>query len=565
LAAAEDIIGKAAAEYRSGNLAEAERLYGAVLQGDATNFDALHMLGIIALQTKRPVEAERLIAGACEARPQSSLAWANRGNALQELGRFADAVACYDRAIGLDREFAGAFSNRGNALRAMGRLEEALTSFERAVALNPSYARAWSNRGLVLLDSNRPAEALASFERALAGDANFADAHSNAGMALYMLGRPGEALARIDHALRLRPAYPEALSNRGSCLKELERFPEALASFAEALRLKPDYHDARYNRGLTLLLLGSFAEGWRDYEWRATGSHRCVGYPPLPAPIWSGQALAGKRIIVLSEQGLGDTIQFARYLPLLRTIARDLFFYTRPSMVQLFGSLGGLGVGSDIPKDTAFDLAIPLLSLPNAFATTGATIPHDSPYLAAEPERVQRWRARIGTGGFRIGVCWQGNAASPADRGRSFPARLMEPLAAIPGVRLISLQQQDGLEQLATLPQGIPIETLEDAEGDGHAFMDTAAIMQSLDLVVTCDTAIAHLAGALGRPVWVALKQVAHWVWLRDRRETPWYPTMRLFRQAQPGAWEDLLQELASELRRLVAEQSADEQDAPSL
>jgi len=554
LAALEHTIRTAIAEHKSGNLAEAERLYVTALALDSHNFTALHMLGVIALQTGRPGEADGLIARARAIDPASSLACVNHGNALQQLKRHSEAVSCYDRAIELDPDLPEAFSNRGNALRAMGRVEEALHSFQRSVVLRPHYARGWSNRGLALMDLRRPDEALESFERAIACDPQLAEAHSNRGMALYTLRRFAEALTSFDRALALHPEYPEALSNRGSCLKELERFPEALASFTDALRLDPDHFDARYNRGLTLLLLGALPEGWRDYEWRPSGPHRHVGYPALPAPIWSGESLAGKRVLVLSEQGMGDTIQFARYLPPLRSIAREVFFYAyaRSSMLRLLRSLPGISMGSEMPKDSMFDLAIPLLSLPLAFGTTLGTIPRAAPYLAPESDRVERWRARIGPHGFRVGVCWQGNANSPADSGRSFRAHQMLPFASIPGVRLISLQQEHGLDQLRSLPPGLKIETLDDAEQDGHAFADTAAIMQSLDLVVTSDTAIAHLAGATGRPVWIALKRVHHWVWLLDRPETPWYPTMRLFCQSTDGAWEELMQRMANELCQLV-------------
>jgi tetratricopeptide (TPR) repeat protein len=556
LAETDDTMGRALAEHRSGNLGAAASLYGALLQREPENAKALHMLGVIALQTGNPAEADRLIARARAIDPSSPFACANHGNALQELGRHAEAIQCYDSAIALDANFAEAFSNRGNALRAIGRPAEALESFDRAIALKPTHARSWSNRGLMLLDVGRVEEAVANVQRALALDPHLAEAHSNLGLALYLSGRYEEALRHFDQALALKPDYPEALSNRGCCLKALERFSEAIDDFTRSLRMKPGYADARYNRGMTHLLLGSFPEGWRDYEYRPSGPHMLLGMPHLPAPVWSGEGLAGNRIIVLAEQGLGDTIQFARYLPLLRPIARDVFFYTRPLLLRLFRTFEGIGIGSEIPGDREFDIAIPLLSLPLAFATTEESIPAVIPYLAPEPDRVAHWRARIGEGGFRIGVCWQGNPASPADRGRSFPARLLLALAKQPGVRLISLQQQNGLEQLADLPSGMTIETLEEAERDGHAFVDTAAIMQSLDLVVTSDTAIAHLAGALGRPVWVALKRVHHWVWLLDREQTRWYPTMRLYRQARHGAWEELLARMAQDLDTLRARRS---------
>jgi tetratricopeptide (TPR) repeat protein len=447
------------------------------------------------------------------------------------------ALAGYQEAIRLNPQLPPAHNNRGNALRELGRNQEALESYDIAIALKPDYAEAFNNRGRVLRDLHGPEAALASYDRAIALAPDYAGARSNRGNMLLMLGRPDAALADHDVAIALQPDNFRAHNNRGNALLDVKQLDSALQSYGRAIALRPDYAEAHWNRGIALLLQGRWEEGWPEYAHR----HRTGFAAPqdiYPADrLWTGeQDLAGKNLLIHCEQGLGDAIQFCRYA----LVARDKG--ARVSLLPhkgLAGLLRGLGSGIAIVDDYAagFDYHVPLLDMPQACGTTVGTVPWSGAYLHAEPERVARWRAHIGPHGLKIGICWQGNPNSPSDIGRSFPVRLFETVSRLDGVRLIALQKGAGLEQLDHLPDGMAVERLPSFDEGSDAFLDTAAVMANLDLIVTSDTAMAHLAGGLGRPVLVALKYVPDWRWLLGRDDSPWYPNARLIRQPRHGDW----------------------------
>jgi len=487
-------------------------------------------------------------------RPDFAEAHSNRGATLREMERLDEALAAYDRAIALAPGLAVAHSNRGIVLRQLDRLDESLASHDRAVALAPGNAEAHNNRGATLQELQRFDEALASCDRALALAPDLAAAYVNRGIILPQLDRLGESLADHDKALALAPHNTDAHSNRGAVLLEMRRFDDALASYDRALALRADSREAQSNKAQLLLLKGDLEGGWPLYEVRRLKpDFPAIGDPATP--FWQGAGdLAGKSILVHWEQGFGDTIQFCRYLaPLRRRAARVVFAPQR----ALTGLMRGLGPDIEVVDPTAplprCDVRIPLLSLPRAFGTTLPTIPSEVPYLRAEDDRVGRWRQRLaGPPGLRIGIAWQGNRG-PVDRGRSYPLAELAGLSHVPGVRLVSLQKGDGLDQLANLPDGMRVETPGDGFDAGRdAFVDSAAIMTLCDVVVTSDTAIAHLAGALGVRTWVALKAVPDWRWLLDRTDSPWYPTMQLFRQTSPGDWRSVFAGIEAELRTLA-------------
>ena len=428
--------------------------------------------------------------------------------------------------------------NLGMASRREGRLDEALASFDAAIALDPDYAEAYNARGGVLHTLKRFDEALASFDRAIAVKRDYASAFNNRGITLKALGRPEDALTSYDTAIALNPSQAETHNNRGNLLTELNRLDDALASYDKAILLKPDFADAFKNRGQLKLMTGRFDEGWRDYEWRFDAQGFPDKKPAFEAPAWNGEDLSGRHIVVFGEQGMGDTIQFARYLSLLARKNADVTFVTDSKLVRVLHSLPEkIRIVEKISRSTRFDFQCALMSLPLRFRTDLSSIPNAVPYLESDGELVAHWRQRIGSHGLKIGIAWQGSPFNKLDAGRSISLRQFVPLARIPGVRLISLQKHFGTDQLAQLPGDITIETLTSLDDGADAFIDTAAIMANLDLVVTCDTSIAHLAGALGRPVWVALKYVPDWRWMLDREDSPWYPTMRLFRQKAEGDW----------------------------
>ena len=373
-----------------------------------------------------------------------------------------------------------------------------------------------------------------------------ADTLSNRGVVLAGLGRHAQALESYDRALAIKP-IATSFSNRGNSLVALKRFDEALASFDQALVLDPAHPGAHWNKGLCLLLLGRFAQAWPLHEWRKKLAHH-ASLHPYEDRLWHGtEDISGKTLLVYSEQGLGDIMQFCRYLPLVAAKDAKVVFSVRDPLVRLMQSFSRHGV-TVAPRSAAidFDYAIALMSLPLALGIPGP-LAASAPYLYAEPGRVALWREKIGSEGFRIGISWQG---SGVDQGTAIPLRCFETLAQIPNVRLISLQKNEGTDQLCDLPAGMTVETLgTDFDAGEDAFLDTAAVMENLDLVITIDTSIAHLAGALGRPAWVALKYLPDWRWLLDRAESDWYPTLRLFRQPADGDWSGLVAQMQARLQ----------------
>ena len=482
-------------------------------------------------------------------KPDLAEAHSNRGNALKELGRFEEALAAYDTALRIRPDYAQARSNRGVTLKALGHFEEALAAYDAALRIKPDDAQAHYNRGNALEELGRFEEALASYDAALRIKPDYAEAQSNRGNALQDLGRFEEALAAYEAALRIDPDYAEAQSNRGFALQALGRLEEALAAYDTALRIDPDLAEAHANRCLALLLAGNFAEGWRGYEWRWLKKelpHDMRRHETFPR--WQGEPADGRTLLAWSEQGLGDTIQFARYLPLLRQRGWRVIFEVPSLLARLLDGLADVTVVAQGDPLPPFDLQCPLLSLPLGFGTTLETIPAAVPYVTAEPERRAFWRQRLPKDGFRIGIVWQGSPIHSNDRHRSIPLKQFAPLSAIPGVRLVGLQKNHGLDQLAGLPEGMTVQTLG-AEYDEGGFPDTAALIMELDLIVSADTSVAHLAGALGRPVWVALPMAPDWRWLLNRADSPWYPSMRLFRQPERDDWDSVFHEIARAAR----------------
>lgn len=483
--------------------------------------------------------------------PETADVHNDRGVALERLGRFAEALASYERAVELDPGDAVPCFNRGNALLALGRVDEALEHYDKAILLAPNHVNAHINRGSALLRLHRYDEALAAYTRAAAVKPDCADAFYNQGVALMDLGRQDEAIDRFDQAIALQPRHADAFTNRGNAFKTLGRLEEALASYTQAIALVDDNILARFNKAEVAMSLGDFAEGWPLYESRWAIDDVGLLQRTFSQPLWQGnEPIAGRVVLLHAEQGLGDTLQYCRYAPLLVARGAKVVLEVPRPLVRLLGDLaeGVTIVARGDPLPT-FDLHCPLMSVPGRVGTTIQTIPAHVPYLAAEPARVACWRARLPAEGLRIGINWQGNPGGSIDRGRSAPLAEFAPLGRIPGVRLISLQTHHGLDQLAHLLPGMTVETLgDDFDSGPDAFLDAAAVIMSLDLVISTDTAIVHLAGALGRPVWVALKAVPHWTWMIDREDSPWYPSARLFRQASDGDWRGVFERMAREL-----------------
>jgi len=438
-----------------------------------------------------------------------------------------------------------------------GRLLQAQAAYRQILSVDPAHVDAHLALGAALQALGQPAEAEASFREALRLRPNYPEAHNNLGIALRDLGRAAEAETSFRESLRLQPNVPVAHNSLGVALKDLGRPAEAEASFREALRLQPNYAEAHNNIAHALLLAGRFEEGWQEYEWRWKTISVSSDVRDFSAPLWRGEAIGDRTILLHAEQGLGDTLQFCRYAPLMVCGGR-IILEVQPSLVRLLSRLPGVmqtvARGDRLPP---FDLHCPLLSLPLAFSTTLDTIPATTPYLSADPALAAKWQERlVGLGGLRIGLVWAGeqgvNFAAKAadDRRRSIALKALAPLGKVAGVSFVSLQKGGPAAEAADPPHGM---MLHDSTADLHDFEDTAALIVNLDLVVSVDTSVAHLAGALGKPVWLLNRFDTDWRWLLNRDDSPWYPTLRQFRQPSPGDWNSAVCAARDGLQRLLA------------
>jgi tetratricopeptide (TPR) repeat protein len=512
---------------------------------------ALTNRGAVLFDLKRYGEALTSYDRALAIRPDHVEALYNRAGTLHALGRYEEALANYDKAISFRPQFAEAYANRGNSLNELNRFDEALNSFDRALMLRPNLVEALCNRGNALNRLKRFEDALTSYDRALALHPGHAASHYNRGSTLHELGRHEKALASYDRALALQPNYPEALSNRGASLYELRRHGEALESYDRAIALQPDYPEAHWNAASLSLLIGDFARGWTEYEWRWKYETLASAKRNFAQPLWGGEEMTGKTILLHSEQGLGDTIQFCRYAPLVAArggrVILEVDKRLHPLMLSLVGVDQVVSAGESLPD---FDVHCPLLSLPRVFGTRLTTIPSAGPYLHAPPGKSAAWSARLGKrNGHRIGLTWSGNSAHHRDQIRSINLSALLVLLDTEAT-FISLQKDVRPTDAAVLGDHNDIVQFADALAD---FSDTAALISNLDLVISVDTSIAHLAGALGRPVWVLLPYLPDWRWLLDRDTSPWYPTARLFRQDDTRQWGGVLARVYDSLCEFIA------------
>jgi Flp pilus assembly protein TadD len=468
-------------------------------------------------------------------------------------GRLEAAEDLYRRILAMEPRHIGARHMLGVVRAQQGRALEAHDLLEPVVAATPHDAQARVNFANVLNALGRPAEALAQFDQAVALAPGHVQAQYNRGKTLHMLERFDEALACYDRAVALAPDFAAAWNDRGVILQGMKRLDDARLSFHRALAAAPDMPEAHVNLGLFHLLLQDFAAAWPLYEWRKRMPEP-IEARSYAQPLWTGaQDIRGKTLFAYVEQGLGDGIQFHRYLDLvLRRGPRRVILSVPDRMIALLKTapfdVELIGWGQ-VPA--AFDLHIPLASIALATGMGVADIPAWPHYLSAEPARVARWKETLGDHGFRIAIGWQGNEAIMGSEGKSFPVAALAGIACIPGVRLIALQKNGGAEQLDHLPAGMTVERYSFDEGP-DAFLDSAAIMDNCDLVIACDTSLAHLAGALGVPCWMALKYVPDWRWFLDRADSPWYPSVRLFRQQAAGDWDSLFSSLEQALVPLV-------------
>jgi len=526
---------------------------------DPNNVESYVRLGWALQAQGKNEEAVQALQAAVLRDPQHTQAQNNLGCLLRDLDRLEEAERCFQIVLASQPDSPEVHNNLGSVHHSRKQYALASQCFAKAIALQPDCLPAHTNLGLVALDQKEFDAALAHFHRALELKPESADVLSSIGTTLQMQGKMVEAIEYHRRAIALEPNEHRSHFRLGASLHCERRYADALASYDEAIRLRPDYADAYNNRAFVHLALGDFRRGWEDYEWRL----RCKGYKnrDFTQPRWDGTPLAGRTLLIHAEQGLGDTLHFIRYAKLIeRTAGGRVFVEVQEPLVPLLKASGFTGVipaGAPLPK---FDVHAPLMSLSHTLGITLDTVPTGVPYLAADPRLLKQWRGPVrNLPGFKVGITWQGNRSYSFDHFRSIPLAQFAPLAEVEGVQLISLQKNQGCEQLAEVANQFTPRDLGSTLDNNNigAFMETAAVMCNLDLVITSDTATAHLAGGLGVPVWVLLSAAPEWRWLIDRADSPWYPSMRLFRQSELGDWEGVFANVKTELARLVQRRAA--------
>lgn len=516
-----DTLEIALQHHQAGRLEQAERLYEMVLKNEPDHPAALHSLGIIAYHN----------------------------------GRSEEAVSRINKAIAINPHIPQFHNNIGAILKSLGRSQQAIDSYRQAISLKPDYAEAYSNLASVLFLQGRYDDAVDICSRAIQIAPDHAPAYNNMAAALHSQGKYAAAVEKSRQAIRLKPDYAEAYNTLGSSLQKQGCFTEAIENYIQALRLDADYAEVHDNLAMILLLNGEFAQGWKEFEWRQRAG--VIKYRHLyDIPRWDGCSFAGKRLLVHYEQGFGDSLQFARYLPMVKQRGGTVIYEEKKPLIKLLGQIKGVDeliiAAPDSRADVKFDFHVPLLSLAMIFGTTLETIPVEVPYLYADPEKVKGWRDRFDDGVFKVGIVWAGFAGHKNDHNRSCALEKFLPLAEIEGVQLYGLQKDKAAAEVNNLPQDARITNFGDQLED---FTDTAAAIENLDLLISVDTSVVHLAGAMGKLVWNLLPFAPDWRWMLDRQDSPWYPSMRLFRQEKQGDWDELFQRVKEQLQILMKKQ----------
>ena len=574
--------------HRAGHTKEAERLYRQCLRVNPRHADSLHLLGVVAHSEGRHAQAIDLIGGAIaingaeapyhsnlgtslwksgqldaaiasyrralELRPDYAMAHFNLATVLWKQQRLTEAEACYRTALACKPDYAEAWDNLGSVLKAQNKQDDAIASYRRAIEVSPNYPEAHNNLGTALLEQGRIEEATGYYRKALSLRPEYPEAHFNLGTAIWELGQPDAAVVCYENAIALRPHDTDAMLNLGTALKELGRLDGAADCYRRVLAVDPKHPEAHCNLGIVLLAQGELAAGWQEHEWRWQTPQLINARREFAHPQWYGETAIGSTLLIHAEQGFGDTIQFCRYARAAAAHGLRVILEVQRPLVRLLRDLPGvdevIARGEPLPE---FDLHCPMLSLPLALGLTLTNLPGFVPYLHADPDQVAAWQSRLPemTGaGPRIGLVWAGNPRSHSrslaavDRRRSLAPDRLAPLFKMHGLHYVSLQKGG-----PRAPIDFP---LTDVMDDMQDFADTAALIANLDLVISVDTAVAHLAAAMGKPVWLLDRFDACWRWFTGRRDSPWYPGLRLYRQPRPGDWDAVLAEVANDLSQFT-------------
>ncbi len=579
---------KTCQKHQHGDLKEVKQLYEQLLISDPDNHDLLHSLGVIVFQEGKYNEAIELISKAiqedgCVAKYHNTL-----GIILEALGKFQEAVHAYQKAVTIKPDYAEAYHNMAIALQSLGRYDAAVEKCTQAISLEPNFARAYNTRAFSLEKQKLYDEAIKNYRQALQLEPNLVEAYNHLGVLLNEQGKIDEAIKNFRQALQCDPYYAELYNNLGIALKEQEQFSEAMANFVrsiqldpqfaeayynlanslrdegrcveainnynKAIGLNPDYAQAHWNLSLTNLLSGNYLEGWKGYRWRRNADLKILtDYHKNGKSRWDGSSFENKTLLVHYEQGLGDNIQFVRYLPMVKERGGTVVYETLKPLIGLFKGFPGVDEIVEYRKDEKlslhYDVYSSLMDMPNIFGTTVETIPAGVPYIHADPAKVEYWRKKLSGDDLKVGIVWAGSPEHGNDRYRSCSLKCFASLAEIEGVQLYGLQKGQAAGQMDEYADTIKVTNISK---DFNDLTDTAAAIENLDLVISVDTSVLHLSGAIGKCTWALLPYAPEWRWMLYRNDSPWYPTMRLFRQANWSDWAAVFQHVAEELQIMV-------------
>ena len=590
----EDKLSSGLAFHRDGHYQEAKKSYEEILAIIPDHPDALHLLGLIAYHCAQYGDAIQLISRAIANHPSRcsyynslGLVWFalqeplkaienykkalqldpsyadacyNLANTLKGQGNFDAAAEYYHETLGLKADFPEAHLSLGKTLADSGKWAAAADHYRQAIKIRPDYGEAYNNLGNVLKHQGCVDEAIGAYRHAIHLNAEYVGARNNLASALRLKGKYNEAVEILKQAIRFAPASAETFCNLGNCFKDQLQLTAAAEYYQKAIGLNPHLVEAHFNCAVVHLLSGKFKAGWKEYEWRlqrpAWNAFRDY---QRALPRWNGQQISGKRIIVVSEQGFGDTLQFVRYLPALKSCGGKVTLAAQKQLMGLLRNIPGIdylipsGVEDNFSR--RYDYYVPLLSLPGIFNTTLETIPGNVPYLYSDPIKNRLWHSQMKGPGINVGLVWAGRTSHTNDHNRSIDPILFRALGRIEGIRLFGLQKGRAAEQPTGFTTNSQFINLGDKFED---FSDTAGAIDNLDLIISVDTAVAHLAGAMGKPVWLLLPFVPDWRWLLDRTDSPWYPTTRIFRQTQSGDWQTVLEKVETQLQKHVQPAASD-------
>ena len=559
----EEQLQKALEVHRQGNLAQAIAQYQLILTEQPKHFDAMHLMGVAAHQLKNNNLAEEKISQAIAIYPFNPAFHSNKGLVLADLGKPEEALTSYDNALCIRPDYAEAYNNKSILLNNLKQFEKTIEMARRAITLKHDYVHAYNNLSISLSNLHLNKEAIESCNKAIVIQPDFAELYNNKGTALQEMDQLEAATKSYRQAIRIAPNYLEALSNLGNVLCRCRAFEEAIYFYDQAINIDSHYVDAYWNKSIALLLMGDWEAGWSLYEWRLKSKKIKAQSRSFECPRWCGEeSLNGKKILIYSEQGLGDTIQFCRFVKRLAALGAMVFLEIPRALMTLLKNLEGvsqlIAQGAIIPE---VDFHCPLMSLPLAFKTTQPTLPAPRRYIESDPHKVKWWKEKLGAPNkkMRVGLVWSGGfrADQPdlwsANERRNVALRYLTHLKDLE-VEFISLQKGESAQsELKEIQKnGWAGPEIKDYVDDLEDFSDTAALIENVDLVISVDTSTAHLAAALGKPVWILNRYDTCWRWLLDTQESVWYPTVKLYRQESDMNWEAVLEKVNCDLQKLI-------------